>query len=403
MVTLEATGDDEIVGVRPRAAYAPATIEQACEVMAMAARDRLRLGFVGGGTALELGAAPGGLDAVVRTRGLLRIVEYAPADMVIVVEAGVTLAAVQAEARVHGQRLALDPPAPERATIGGRVATGGFGPLRARYGAIRDLIIGVTLVRADGEIAHGGGKVVKNVAGFDLPKLLCGSLGTLGLIAGAAFRLHPLPEATTTAVVPDLTAEAVVALVARARAAQLEPARVVALSAATAGRFELGVAFEGFDRGVRDQIARFGALAADAGTPAATLDEAASAAFSRRHDEVRTARPLRVRLATVPTRFPQIAALASGLGELAWYPTLGLGFAGGPVADGAAADTAVVRARAATLGHGGSLVVEAMPAELRATLAPWGPPPPGFAVMERLKHRFDPDRRLNPGRVVGGL
>ena len=397
---------DAILGVRPRAAYAPSTVEECAEVMAMAAREGLRLGFIGGGTALDLGAAPAGLDAVVRTERLARIVEYAPADMVVVVEAGVTLAALQAEVAAHGQRLALDAPWPERATIGGLVATGAFGPLRARYGAMRDLIIGVTLVRADGEVARGGGKVVKNVAGFDLPKIACGALGTLGLVATAAFRLHPLPEVTATVLVPGLGAEAVVGLVAAARNAQLEPASVVALTSTTAtaaDRFDLALRFEGFGHGVEQQVARMVELARAADTSAAGLDEDAAAAFWRRHDAVRTAAPLRVRVAGLPTRFPQIAALVAGLGDVAWYATLGLGFAGGAVADVAATTATVNAARAALVAEGGSLVVETAPAELRAVVDPWGPVPPAFAIMERLKRRFDPQGRLNPGRFVGGL
>jgi glycolate oxidase FAD binding subunit len=399
--------DDAIVGVRPGAAYAPATLADCAEVMTLAARERLRLGFVGGGTALALGAAPAGLDAVVRTERLARIVEYAPADMVVVVEAGVTLATLQAEVGAHGQRLALDPPSPERATIGGLIATGAFGPLRARHGAVRDLIIGVTLVRADGEIARGGGKVVKNVAGFDLPKVACGSLGTLGLVAAAAFRLHPLPEAIATVAVPGLSPEAVVAVLAAARAAQLEPASAVALGAPGAdNQFDLGVRFEGFGRGVAQQVARMMELAGAAGAPAEHLADEAAAAFWRRHDAIRAAAPLRVRVAGLPTRFPAIAALvagSTGLGDLAWYATLGLGFAGGAVTDVAATATRVTRARAVLVAEGGSLVVEAAPPELRATIDPWGPPPPAFAIMERLKRRFDPEGRLNPGRFVGGL
>src|SRR5215468_4722777 len=212
----------------------------------------MQLGFVGGGTALALGAPPTGLDAVVRTERLTRIIEHAPADQVVIVEAGLTLAALQGQLAAHGQRLALDPPLPDRATIGGLVATAGFGPLRARYGAIRDLIIGVTLVLADGTVARGGGKVVKNVAGFDLPKVACGSLGTLGLVAAAAFRLHPLPEAVQTVLVPSIGPEQVVAVIAAVRAAQLEPTCAVALTTsgasgaarAGAGAFDLGVRFE---------------------------------------------------------------------------------------------------------------------------------------------------------------
>jgi glycolate oxidase FAD binding subunit len=363
--------------------------------MAEAAGAKLALGFVGGGTALGLGAPPTALDAVVRTERLTRILEYAPADMVIVAEAGATLAQVQAEAEAHGQRLALDPPWPERATIGGLVATGAFGPLRARYGAVRDLIIGVTLVRADGQVARGGGKVVKNVAGFDLPKVACGSLGTLGLVAAAAFRLHPLPETTTTMIAQGLGAEAVVALVAATRQAQLEPASVVALSAG--GRFDVGLRFEGFDAGVQHQVARLIEIAGAARLPAERLSDAGAAGFWRRHDAVRAAEPVRVRVTSLPTRLPAVAALVAPLGEFAWYATLGIGFAGGAGAHPAA----VTQARSQLTRDGGSLVVEAAPAEL--AVDPWGPPPGSFAIMQRLKQRFDPDGRCNPGRFVGGL
>jgi glycolate oxidase FAD binding subunit len=407
---VEVRDEDAILGVRPRAAYAPGTVEECAEVMTIAAHERLRLGFVGGGTQLGLGAAPAALDAVVRTENLARIVEHAPADMVVIVEAGVTLAALQALVGVHGQRLALDPPRPERATIGGLVATGGFGPLRARYGAIRDLIIGVTLVRAGGEVARGGGKVVKNVAGFDLPKVVCGSLGTLGMVATAAFRLHPMPEVTATVLAAGVGAEAVVALVAAARDAQLEPASVVALTAAAgdvaapaAARFDLGFRFEGFGRGVAQQVARIIELARTTGVAAALLSDDAAAAFWGRHDAIRTAAPLRVRVAGLPARFPSIAALVSGLGHLAWYATPGLGFVGGAVGDVATAAAAVTTARAALVAEGGSLVIEAAPAELRAVVDPWGPPPPSFPIMQRLKQRFDPQGLLNPGRFAGGL
>ncbi|HEU4727253.1 MAG TPA: FAD-binding oxidoreductase [Kofleriaceae bacterium] len=401
--TTEVRGGDVILGVRPRAAYAPSTVAEAAEVMAMAAGERLRLGFIGGGTALELGAAPSALDAVVRTERLARIVEHVPADMVVIAEAGCTLAALQAALGAHGQRLALDVPSPERATIGGIVATGAFGPLRARYGAVRDLIIGVTLIRADGEVARGGGKVVKNVAGFDLPKVACGSLGTLGMIATAAFRLHPVPETTRTVLVPAIRAQAVVDLVAALRSAQLEPASVVALSAGD-DQLDLGIQFEGFERGVAQQVARMLELA---GSTASALDDGAARAFWRRHDAVRTATPLRLRVSGLPTRFPQIAARLAGLRELAWYATLGLGVAGGVpggvIHDVPGAIASVTAARAALLAGGGSLVVEAAPPELRAAIDPWGPRPPAFSIMERLKQRFDPDGRLNPGRFVGGL
>ncbi|HEX4420012.1 MAG TPA: hypothetical protein VH165_18990, partial [Kofleriaceae bacterium] len=192
-------------------------------------------------------------------------------------------------------------------------------------------------------------------------------------------------------------------------------------------RFELAIRFEGFGRGVEDQARRMIALAAeltgsgthrgaggDAGSAAdlagieiARLDEAAATALRRRHDAVRAA-PLRVRLTGLPSRFPAIAALAAPLGAIAWYPTLGIGFAGRAAA-GPAADrpdrtiAAIIAARAALVAEGGAVVIEDAPAELRAALDSWGPPPAAFPIMERLKQRFDPERRLNPGRFVGGL
>jgi len=371
------------------AAHEPASVAEAARVMEQLAREGRRVGFVGGGTELELGALPERIDAVVRTRGLRRIVEYQPADMVMVVEAGVTLAEIQAAAREHRQRLALDPPWPDRATIGGIVATGAFGPRRARYGAVRDLIIGVQLVRADGTVARGGGKVVKNVAGFDLPKLACGSLGTLGLIAGATFRLHPLPETSQTVVVSGLSPAEVVAMVSRVRAAQLEPVAAAALRGPSG--YDLALCFEGFGKGVEQQIGTLRQLA-----PAARATEDAWA----RHDEVRMGGPLRIKVAALPSQLPDVDRLVAPLGlRFAWYPTLGLGFASG--ASGEHAAGLIADARAELTRRGGSLVVQAAPSTLRVD--PWGPPPPAFPLFERLKQNFDPDRRLNPGRFVGGL
>jgi len=378
-----------IPALQAAAAHEPASVAEAARIMEQLGREGRRVAFVGGGTELELGAPPERIDAVLRTRGMRRIVEYQPADMVMVVEAGVTLAEMQAAAGEHRQRLALDPPWPERATIGGIVATGAFGPRRARYGAVRDLIIGVQLVRADGAVAHGGGKVVKNVAGFDLPKLACGSLGTLGLIGGATFRLHPLPEASESVVLPGLSAAEVVAAMSRVRAAQLEPVAAAALRGSSG--YDLALSFEGFGKGVEQQIGKLRQLEPSA--------RAAGDAWAR-HDQVRTGGPLRIKVAALPTHLPDVDRLLAPLGlRFAWYPTLGLGFASGAAGDQAAASIADARAELAR--RGGSLVVQAAPSSLRVD--PWGPPPPAFEVMRRLKDNFDPDRRLNPGRFVGGL
>src|SRR6267142_1307253 len=220
----------------------PGSIDEAQSLLAEGGRSVL---FVGGETAIPPGPP---VDLELSTGRLDRVVEYEPADQVITAECGVTLAQLQGELGKHGQRLALDPPQPEKATLGGIIASNAFGPLRTRYGSVRDLIIGVSVVRADGTRAKGGGKVVKTVAGFDLPKLMCGSWGTLAFIATATFRVHPVPEATVT-----LRARGVdpMELVRKTRALQLEPAAMLAVREAAG--WSVYLRFEGFGAGVRAQ------------------------------------------------------------------------------------------------------------------------------------------------------
>jgi len=308
-------------------------------------------------------------------------VEHAPSDQIVSVEAGLPLAALQRTLAGHGQRLALDPPFPGRATAGGIVAANAFGPLRARYGAVRDLVIGVSIVRADGTVARGGGKVVKNVAGFDLPRLMVGSLGTLGLVATVNFRLHPLPEARATLLFPGLTAAAARSLLVEARSAQLEPAAAAAL--ASGGALELGVRFEGFAPGVKQQGDRLLDLAGKAGVTAERLDEATAGAFWERHDRLRESGTFRARISAPPSALPAVARdavapLLSALagGGAALYPTLGLGFVCGDPASGPATAAAVERARVALVALGGALVLAAAPAGVRAAADAWERPRP---------------------------
>jgi glycolate oxidase FAD binding subunit len=399
---------DAVLGLVPARVYQPGTTAEAAAVMAELTADRLTMAPVGGGTALGLGAAPRALDAVVRTAGLARIIEYAPADMVLVAEAGVTLANIQATAAAHGQRLALDAPHAARATVGGLVAVGASGPLRTRHGGVRDLIIGLTLVRAGGAVAKSGGKVVKNVAGFDLPKVACGSLGTLGLVTTANFRLHPLPEVATTARLPGLLPAAVSKLMVQARDAQLEPAAAFALRDSV-GRYEVAVVFEGFASGVAQQLARLKEVAREAGLDCDALMTTGASALRARHDAVREAGVFRARVAALPSRLAAVEALvAPALAALegaafTWYPALGLGWLAGSPADVPALCAALAAARKELVSMGGALVLEEAPAGVRASVEPWGPRPPSFPLMERLKRNFDPDGLLNPGRFVGGL
>ncbi len=376
-----------------------------------------RVLFLGGGTELSLGAPPSGVDVVLGTERLDRIVEYAPLDQIVIVEAGVRLASLQETLARSGQMLGLDAPWAARATLGGLVATNAFGPRRTRYGSIRDLIIGISIVRADGTEARGGGKVVKNVAGFDVPKLMVGSLGTLGLIATVNFRLHPLPEAQGTVLFADLDADTVRRVVLALRQAQLEPAAVAALvreggddlGVRFDGRFELGVRFEGFEAGVRQQTSRLLELATGSGWDAEHLDPGAAAAFWSRHDRAREAPAgFRAKLAAQPSELERVsnAALGSLFAALehpraVCYPVLGLAFIAGEVRVAGPVVAAVNAAREAI--PQGSVVLHAAPAEVRTSVDVWGPPPAALALMVQVKDRLDPGRRLAPGRFVGGI
>ena len=183
-----------VAGVEPRAVVEPHGVaELAACVAALYASDS-SFAFAGGGTELELGNAPHSIDTQVKVTGCDAVIEYAPQDQTITVEAGLTLAAVNAVLANEGQFLAIDAAEPERTTIGGAIATNLYGGRRLRYGSVKDTIVGIEIVRPDGTRARGGGKVVKNVAGFDMPKLMVGSLGTLGAIAAATFRVHPVAE-----------------------------------------------------------------------------------------------------------------------------------------------------------------------------------------------------------------
>ncbi len=395
---------DAVLGVRPRLALEPASVDEAAEAMRALAKDRLAVAFVGGGTDLELGRPPARLDAVLHTRRLSKVREHAPSDQIVAVEAGITLAELQRHLAPHRQRLALDPPFPERATIGGIVAASAFGPRRTRYGVARDLVIGMTVVRADGVVARGGGKVVKNVAGFDFPRLFCGSLGTLGLVAEVVFRLHPLPEASATAVFEGLDAADVAETLPVLRDLGVEP---TALAALGSGRgFTVAARFEGFGPGVRDQVERTLGRAGGG----ARVDGAAEEALWARHDALRGAGDVRAKASFAPGRLAAavevLRPLASALrgGTLVLHPAIGIAFVSGTLDDDAATAAAVDAARAALGPMGnGALVLSAAPAALRARTDPWGPPPAAFDVMKRMKAQFDPDARLAPGRFVGGI
>src|SRR5216684_136118 len=193
-----ASAADAVAGVQPKLVIEPGTESELAEVLRLSNEAGLAVIPRGGGTKLGWGNPPARADLILSTARLTEIIEHAWADLTVSVEAGCTIQRLQETLAQHGQRLALDPLWPEKATVGGVLSTNDSGALRLRFGALRDLIIGATIALPDGTLARSGGKVVKNVAGYDLPKLVTGAFGTLGVITRAVFRLHPLPRTAKT-------------------------------------------------------------------------------------------------------------------------------------------------------------------------------------------------------------
>ncbi len=266
-----ATEADAVAGVRPAVVVEPADEAGVAATLAHADREGLKVLPRCAGTQLGLGFPPTGGDVLLSTAGLNKVVEHAPGDLTVTVEAGVSLGALQEALAPAGQWLALDPALPPHATIGGIVATNASGPRRLRYGGVRDQIIGVRVVRADGTAAKGGGKVVKNVAGFDLPKLLTGSLGTLGVIVSATFRLYPLPAASRTVMLTAPDPAPLCDLALKVIGSTLVASAVDVTGGAGDEGCALATRFEGLEEAVEDQARTLVELAGPLGRDARML------------------------------------------------------------------------------------------------------------------------------------
>lgn len=392
-----ATGGDQVCGMPARLVCRPGSPDELAAVLGACAGHGWRVVPRGAGTKLAWGAAPDGVEVIVETTRLNRVLEHAAGDLVVRVQAGVRYDDLQRTLGAAGQRIALDPPH-RRGTLGGIVAACSSGPLRLGYGTPRDLLIGVTVALADGTLARSGGKVVKNVAGYDLGKLYCGSFGTLGVITEAVFRLHPVPAAAAYLTVELAGADEVAAAVRRLRAAQLVPAALEVERAAPG--FRLTVLFEGVAPGVEARAQRGGELlgAARAKRPGSwgRLPEPAG--------------ELLLKIVAEPGAVDAtLAAAERVLGDL--DPAFELrGSAGVNVLYAGArcpatpdvVRAAVARLRAALADRDGSVVVLEAPPQVRQGLDVWGPAT-GVALMRRIKDEFDPGRVLAPGRFVGGI
>src|SRR5207302_7667078 len=245
--------EDALDGVRPQMVIEPANAEEMAKVLKTATNAGLQVIPRGGGTKLDWGNPPRGAQLIISTGRLNHVVEHAWGDMTATVEAGCTVQQLQQTLAEHGQRLALDPLWPEKATIGGILSSNDSGPLRIRFGSLRDLIIGITLALPDGTLAKSGGKVVKNVAGYDLPKLATGSLGTLGVITEAVFRLYPLPRDVCSMSLTAASTDTLCQIVLAVQDSRLAFTGLQ-LRAESEGPPQLDVRFEGTTAGIQAQV-----------------------------------------------------------------------------------------------------------------------------------------------------
>ena len=395
----------------------PGSVAEAGQVLAAAAADGLAVAFVGGGSKLGLGNPPERVDLLVSTERLDQVLEHAAGDLVVRVQGGARLADLQAALAPAGQWLALDPPEP-RATVGGVVAANASGPRRLRYGTVRDLIIGITVVLADGTVARAGGKVVKNVAGYDLAKLFCGSLGTLGLVAEATFRLHPLPAAAAVVTLEVDSPQRVGAALGPLLRSALEPSAVELAWPDWQLPGRLTVVFEGIQPGVEAQAAACAELLGRVGTAAvagpgetdAALAELGPPRFEKADVGVKVTCPPADLAAVLedlragPSPWLGPVHAHAGTGVLWVASDFGEGeleASGGRLVPALAG--AVTTARERLAARGGSLVLVKAPPELKRAVDAWGPAGDAVGLMRRVKERFDPDRRLSPGRFVGGI
>jgi glycolate dehydrogenase FAD-binding subunit len=361
----------------------------------------------GGGTQMRLGSVPRRYDIAFSTEGMTRLLEYEPADLTCRVQAGMRLGDLQATLAAQGQRLPLDPPHPQRATVGGMVAANANGLGRARHGTVRDWVIGIAVAYPSGKVARAGGKVVKNVAGYDLMKLHIGALGTLGVVVEVNFKVQARPEAEATVLGHfDAALPAIGAATSLARQYLAPSAAVVidrhvlwACGLTADWRWTLALKLEGYRREVdaaRELAVRSvreaGGRVEGQDLPAAFWDAARD--WSAPLDEVVVLRALApvgnlpAVMAAIPGDAQTLSQPASGIVDLRLPP--------------ATAAIALDRLRVAA-GEEGQVVVLSAPASVKPALDIWGPPPPGYPIMRALKHALDPNGILNPGRFVGGI
>lgn len=408
---------DTVADVQARYVVAPESTEQVAAVLRMATERGLKVVPRGTATKLEWGRPPDRVDILLDTSRLVGIVDHAAGDLVARVRAGTPMSRLAGTLFPKRQRLSLSTRLPVQdgyvgGTIGGTIAANPSSQLRYGFGTVRDLLIGITIVLADGTIAHAGGGVVKNVAGYDVGKLLVGSLGTLGVITEAVFRLHPAPAATRLVSVQVDQGEIAGWLAAALRRAQLVPS-AIEVDAAGDGQVTVGVLVEGVPNGV---VARSEAAARILGRDAEiTIVEGPSELPGWWLAPATDAAGTSLRVAVPPSvAGPMIdvvrAASARAGVAVTCRGSLGAGVLHAGLSgeyDAEPVAALVEELRVITAKHEGAVLVESAARDVHRALGKRGTdafgPIPALPLMERLKHEFDPDRVLAPGRFAGAI
>ncbi len=405
-----ALSSDSIAGIQPSVVVEPIDETELASVLSYANQHGLKVLIRGGGTQLNMGAPPQAGDILLSTTRLNGLIEYAPHDLTVSVQAGMRLIDLQNTLAQSNQWLALDPVLDADATIGGLLATNVSGAHRLRFGGVRDQLIGLRVVLADGTIAKGGGKVVKNVAGYDLPKLFTGSLGTLGVIVSATFRLYPRRPASQTILLHSPTLTPLCSLVEKILDSILEPTSLDLFSPqGDSPDSILAVRFETEPQSIHDQTQLLlNHLAASLNTSAVALEDASESQFwqqvSHIQDACEDASTVQLKASLLLTEVgPWLTHLQQSAIKIQWRAHAGYGLVHARLHGEPATLIPIINAaRQQVMARQGSLVVTQALPQLAQQLDIWGPIP-SLAIMRQLKARFDPQSTLNPGRFVGGI
>ena len=417
-----ATDSDSLDGMTPFCIIRPTEVAEIQEAVRLAVEEKRGIIIRGAGTHMNLGRPPESAEIVLDMSRFDKVLEYDAVNMRLTCQAGVTLGAIDQMLKSHGQMLPLDPPLKERRTAGGLIATNMNGPRRLGYGPIRDNVTGIRAVTGRGDFIRFGTKVVKDVAGYNVAKLFIGSLGTLGVITEAIFKLYAIPEEERGLIGffkdGEGTAQAARQLLASPlmpKALEVMEGEALSLLSLSLDRYwAIIVLFDGLLEEVERQVrqAREIFMRAGAQETHALRGEENGRLWQGIRDlsraEAYEENRVVIRAATLISHSSSMVERLKGMAEragvrgVAWaHAGSGIAYlmASSPSPGGRAALMRLVRE---VQGMGGT-VLESAPLEIRREVCPWGNPPTSLGLMRRIKRAFDPAGILNPGRFVGGI